>query len=130
MQKRPWKNFLIFWITLILIATLLPGKQLQKIPGTDMPAGTDLVIHYLLFTGLGFLLSAYLKADKNNVPVIRSILTVALYGILFGAFTEFLQLILPLQRDASFYDLAADIAGITTGIVFFILMTRKEKKMS
>lgn len=128
MKKRPWKPLLVCWSVLILVATLLPGQQLRNIPGTDFPEGTDLVIHFLLFAGFGFLFTAYIFAEKKRSSLIKSIFQVTLYGILFGALTEFLQAILPIQRDTSWFDFIADITGNTSGIALCIFILHYFKK--
>jgi len=128
MTKIPWKPLLVFWIALILIATLIPGRQLDRLPGATLPPFSDLLIHFVLFAGFACLLSFVLFVEKPLKSAKYIILRVAGYGTLFAAFTELLQALLPIQRDGSFADFLADITGLTAGAILALILRERLTK--
>ncbi len=87
---------------------------LSAIPGLDRPpllfSGEDLVVHILVYAGLGAGL-AWARARGGATPP-HAALVVS--GILYGLSDEWHQSFVP-GRDPSAADLAADTAGVLLG---------------
>jgi VanZ family protein len=128
MRKIPWKPLLVFWIALILLATLIPGRQLNRLPSTTLPPFADLLVHFVLFSGFAFLYSFVLFVEKYTLSIKYIVLRVVGFGTLFAAFTELLQALLPIQRDGSFADFSADLTGVIAGTLVALLVTAWQPK--
>lgn len=118
MIHRFWKPLLVIWVLLILTATLIPGRGLAHLPDVSLISGADLWIHGLLFCGLGFIATSAYPATGDRLWQNRKVLTLLLAGTVFGGITELLQAVLPIQRDPSWFDFLADIAGLILGTIF------------
>jgi VanZ family protein len=106
---------LIFWSLLILFATLYPGNRLQGFSGFSFLIRTDLLVHFILFAVFTFLFSLWMQGRCRISPNRKKILIIIASGIVFGCLTELLQSFLPVQREASWSDFMADIAGVLSG---------------
>ncbi|HRZ41444.1 MAG TPA: VanZ family protein [Bacteroidales bacterium] len=53
-------------------------------------------------------------------PIVIAIIA----GMVFGAFTEFLQFLIPVNRQASWFDFMADSAGTFVGVAIWLLNPR------
>jgi len=115
MNRRWYKTLLVLWALLILIATLIPGRQLSSLPDVSWWMGADLWVHALLFFGLGFLATSVFPVSINGIIHQKTLFRLLLAGIVFGGLTELLQAVLPIQRDPSWFDFLADIAGLLFG---------------
>jgi len=126
MNRVPWLSAFIIWCSLVIIATLYPGNHLPEISRLPIIERLDLVIHFFLFLVFGFLLTAILlhKTRASSILVILGITLIS--GIIFAALTEFLQWLLPVNRNASFQDCIADVTGVIAGsLIGWILINRK-----
>lgn len=127
MIRFPWLPAFIIWCSLVIIATLYPGNHLPAISALPIMKYLDLVVHFFLFLVFGFLLTAFLlkKTNASSILVILGITLIS--GIIFAALTEFLQWLLPVNRNASFQDIIADVIGVITGsLLGWILIKRKK----
>ena len=108
----------IIWATIILILSILPGNYFPKVPTYLDLFSPDKLIHLFLFGILTILLfigfqKQYALKQKHSHYLIYA----ATIGIVYGCFTELLQLLIN-GRNASFYDFVADMIGCFIG--FFI----------
>lgn len=117
MNRRWWIALLVLWSWLILLATLIPDRQLSNLPDVSLWMGADLWVHALLFFGFGFIATSVSPDSESRKIHHKSFLKILLTGIVFGGITELLQAVLPIQRDASWFDFLADIAGLSFGII-------------
>ena len=122
MSQRRWKTLLAIWSLLILIATLIPGRQLRHLPDVSVWSDADLWVHALLFAGFGFLKASVSPVIKDNTLYRKPVFKLMVCGIVFGGTTELLQSVLPIQRDSSWFDFMADIAGLLFGIIIWSLL--------
>lgn len=121
MIKIPWKIVFPGWTFLIIIAVLFPG---QHLPETDNVLGIlrpDLVAHFILFLFFALFLAGFIIIYQDNNLNLKNILAIIIIGIVFGALTEFLQLILPVHRNACFLDLVMNSSGTIIGLLLFVV---------
>jgi VanZ family protein len=105
--------FVIYTIAL-LFATLAPGEMIKQVTVFKLH---DKLLHMASFgvwSGLLFTIYVFHGTGLNRVSVIKSIL----FGIIFGALIEVLQITLPVYRSFEYADIVAD--GI--GSVVFVLV--------
>ncbi len=99
---------LVLWTVLMLTLTLLPGEML---PSTRL-FSYDKIGHFGMFAGWTFFLGLYMIIYREKVHINLFLLLVV--GILFGAFIEFLQYLMPAGRSASWGDIVANSLGCFT----------------
>lgn len=100
-------GLLILWLSLSGSSTMVPGKILN-IPYIDKLGHLSM---YALF-------SAVLLLDSCHWQTFRSFsYIVLLIPLAFGAVMEILQMTLTEMRKAEITDLAANIGGVTAGII-------------
>lgn len=80
-----------------------------------MPAGTDKLVHFMLFAALAV---TGLAARFRRRPLLIGL-------ICYAAVSEALQGVLPLGRSADLADLAIDLAGIAAGWTLARLIRRR-----
>ncbi|MBN2874291.1 MAG: VanZ family protein [Spirochaetales bacterium] len=93
---------------LILVAVLLPGSALPSAPGIP---GLDKAVHFCLFLALAVSLHLDFRLDKRG-----RLVTAVVFGLLFSALTEALQLFVD-GRASELIDAIADMAGLGVGLV-------------
>lgn len=100
-------------IALLTLLTLL----LTLLPGSSLPSSRfwsyDKLGHFLLFGSWTYLLGLYryfTTGSQGNLFIIF------LLGSGFGLAVELLQYLLPVQRQADFYDLAFDALGCLVAV--------------
>lgn len=126
MFRNCWLPALLVWCVVILVATLFPANHLSHISDFNLYPGADLLAHFVLFLlfgilGTGTLIYRYNIREKNLI-----LLYVLVSGIIFAGITELLQLLLPVNRDASFDDLLADFAGVISGSLLVLALNVKK----
>ncbi|MFO7723794.1 MAG: VanZ family protein [Bacteroidales bacterium] len=126
MIRFRWGLMLVCWSLLILFATLYPGNRLQSFSGIAFLFRTDTLVHFILFAVFALLQTAWHRSGKRITSFSNMALVIILSGIIFGCLTELLQSFLPVQRDASWSDFLADIAGVLTGFAAGITLFRKQ----
>jgi VanZ family protein len=106
---------LYLWIAIIIYGCLSPASSLPKVPLFVIPY-FDKFVHFTLFFGLGILLIRHLIVI-NLLKTHKAVIVGFLLTILLAIATELLQNILPINRDADFFDFLADFAGIACSII-------------
>ncbi len=100
-------GILIIWLSLSGSKALVPGKMLN-IPYIDKMG------HFAMYT----FFSGILLLDSCRWSTSRHFrYAILLFPLLFGALMEILQMTLTTTRHAEALDLAANIAGVSTGIL-------------
>lgn len=104
----------------VLALVLLVSVVVLFAPASDVPsapAGTDKVVHLLLFAALA--VSARWSGGRG-APVAAGL-------VLYAVASELVQGLTPLARSASLADLTADVAGILVGSLAWAWATRRER---
>ncbi len=105
------------WCIIILVLTLFPGNRMPDLDPLRAVDGFDLLVHGGLFFVFGVLFYRFIRQKHPTAKPLRIFLYTLIAGIFFGSCTEFLQFLLPIQREASFFDLTADITGTLSGSI-------------
>lgn len=110
---------ILLWTLLILYFTLFPSDNLFD---TDL-FSYDKIGHFGMFGGWTGLIGLYFLIYKkdNNAPLF----TILIIGIIFGAFIEFLQFLLPFDRNANLMDIAANSLGCITAYLILSYLRAK-----
>lgn len=85
----------------------------------------DKAIHLVEFSLLGFLLAFGFFLSLSSTFWTKAVLAFAT-GLLLAGLDEFHQYFVPL-RSFELLDLAADTIGILSGLVIYIVLTRKKR---
>ncbi len=96
---------------LAYMALIFALSSISRPPAT--PAGTDKLLHALLYAGLGLLFARAWSGGWTRVAPIAIVVTM-IFGTLYGASDELHQYFNP-PRQVEAADLLADAAGATLG---------------
>jgi VanZ family protein len=107
----------IVWAIIIMIILFTPGNKIPH-PSILNFANSDKLIHFVIFIILGYILLFETWAIKFRI-LNRQIVILAIVAIGFGAFTELIQQYFAYERQGSFFDLLADVAGICMAYAIF-----------
>lgn len=100
------------WVpALAYMAFIFLLSSMSRTP--EMPAGSDKVLHALLYSGLG-LVVARAKAGGIDLVTPRVILFTILFGAIYGVSDEFHQYLNP-PRNVEMADVVADTVGAGLG---------------
>lgn len=106
----------IIYSVFITIIFLIPTKEMPKLSHFLIPI--DKIIHVFIFLALTFLWLSYINSLLNNTkPIVLFFILVVclLYGILIEVIQEFYLS----SREAEFFDIIADLLGVSLGLLFF-----------
>lgn len=105
------KLLTIGWSSLIIILCLMPADDLPK---EEWFPNLDKVVHFTFYFVLSNLLLIILELQNARFPKIRLLLAIFTMSLVI----EILQLILPVNRSFSLFDLIANASGIVFGWAF------------
>ena len=106
----------IIYSVFITIIFLIPTNEMPKLLHFLIPI--DKIIHVFIFMALTFLWLSYINSLLNNTkPIVLFFILVVclLYGILIEVIQEFYVS----SREAEFFDIIADLLGVSLGLLFF-----------
>ncbi len=106
----------IIYSVFITIIFLIPTNEMPKLLHFLIPI--DKIIHVFIFLALTFLWLSYINSLLNNTkPIVLFFILVVclLYGILIEVIQEFYVS----SREAEFFDIIADLLGVSLGLLFF-----------
>ena len=114
------------WTALILLLTLLPGKD---VPNTffDRIPYFDKWVHATLFLGFVILWSWGLYKNRSSRHFLPALIIIALAGIMLGIGIEYLQRTKLVGRDFDVWDMVADAPGALVAVVILYLLLRKKR---
>lgn len=107
-----------FYVGCIAALSLLPPDDLPKVP---LVAGADKLVHFLMYLIFSILLSWTLKTEIQY-PRLFFVISVT---IGWGLIMEYLQLSMQAGRSFSWFDILANCLGVISGILFYVLASRK-----
>lgn len=99
----------VLWAAFMLILTSLPGDAVPDVG--DVPAGTDKLVHVILYAVLGWLTARAISHPRYPV---RSFAILVLALALFAALDEWHQSFIP-GREPHVVDWVADMTGVFIG---------------
>jgi VanZ family protein len=109
----------VAWTFLILLSSLIPGREM---PNIDAP---DKVVHIVLYFVYTFLIARYLLKRNPARGMARSFSLSLMYSIVFGAIIELVQAYYIPMRNGDIMDFAANTAGSLLAWPIFIIIHRK-----
>jgi VanZ family protein len=114
-----WYLPLYLWAATILILTSLPTLETPDI-GLSFQ---DKLAHFVVYYILAFLLTRAMT--KRSAINRRTMVLSTLFALLFAAFDELHQLVIP-GRSGEFLDFIADSFGIFCAQISFVLLEEKK----
>ncbi|MCD4680107.1 MAG: VanZ family protein [Bacteroidales bacterium] len=118
-----------YWGIIVLIFAIIPGTYVPEVQNIWNLLQWDKLIHVFLFAIFVMLLINDLQKQKKVRFLQKSPVLFALsFGMIFGLFTEMIQLFEFLQRNSNVYDLIADVVGCALGIILFYGLYKKKAK--
>lgn len=109
-------TFAIIWTLLIIIACLIPGRD---VPDVHLPM-IDKWVHFVMFAGFSFLWLCKIKK-----PTLKKGIIVLFLSILLGYLVELLQGSgITYGRSFDYYDVIADGIGGLIGVLLFFILNR------
>lgn len=107
---RFWKP--VLWLIIILILSLIPGNRL---PGIPLFPHVDKAVHAAMYFGLALLLVRPLSHHRLRRPYTGAVLICLVIGILVEISQEYMAV----NRSGNWPDVAANLTGALTGIIFY-----------
>lgn len=116
----------ILWALLILLLSLVPGKNLPEINLFDF-LSFDKLAHVFMYAMLVFLLTTGCKRQYAKSWLrYHAKLTAFWISFSYGLLLEITQLLLTTDRYFDWLDVIANTLGAAVGIVFFLLIYGKQ----
>lgn len=111
-----------FYALLLAVASLLPGKNLPKIPDWSRLFSPDKVAHFGAYGLFALLLSVCFSERRNLTTTAKAVILASA----FGASMEVLQAVAGTGRSFDFIDMVANCLGaVLGGLVFFVFQRTK-----
>lgn len=119
-QRSYWVGICIFVLTAVTLAlTLLP---LDKVMPSQIWS-YDKIGHLAIFGGWTFLVGYY-RYLLN--PATLNLFVIFIVGVIFGVGIEVLQYLMPLNREADFFDVAFDAVGCFLAVLALYKITEMD----
>lgn len=109
---RVGELFTVLWTIIIFVLCLFPADDLPK---EELFPNLDKVAHFTFYFVLSAASLLVLKLLKSEISVYLILLLIFLTSFLI----EVLQLILPINRSFSLYDMLANTVGLFAGWLVF-----------
>lgn len=116
--KKLTVTLFIIWTLVTLFLTLIPGRYIPHsgIFSYDKLGHTCLLFAWTYLLGLTMV-------DGHDLDF-SLILLMTMIGIMFGGLIEILQYVLPVRRDADFFDFMADFVGCMIAFIGLLVSRR------
>ena len=121
----PGSRFVLYRLPFLLYAAMI--LSVSSIPKIPSPPLSDKFWHTMEYCFFAFFLWRAIVAERPNYVSWKIVLPVLIYGAAFGAFDEFYQSFVP-GRESSIRDWYADIAGISTMLIFLMMLFPWDRK--
>ena len=106
----------ILYSVFITILFLLPTKEIPKLFNTFIPI--DKLVHVSIFLVLTFLWLLYVNSILNDTkPIVLLFILIA--SLFYAILIEVIQELCLSSREAEFFDIIADLLGVSLGLLFF-----------
>ena len=117
-----WKS--IFMVLFIQYLSFASPITFERIPTPPIP-NLDKLVHFLMYAGLTVtLIWDHKKHRKSNSNLQFFVLICIVFPILFGGIVEILQSAYFAPRTGDWFDWLADISGVLTAYIFFLIIPR------
>lgn len=108
--------FSILIALLIMYLSLANSKTFQDVPLIEIPF-IDKIVHFGMYFGL---MSVIIIENRRSFFAARQLFLIALVPFAYGILMEILQTTLTISRYGSFYDVAANSAGILASLLLWL----------
>jgi len=112
-------RFVLYRLPFLLCAAMM--LSVSSIPKIPAPPLSDKFWHTMEYAFFAFFLWRGIIAERPNYISWKVVIPVLAFGAAFGAFDEFYQSFVP-GRESSIRDWYADIAGISTMLIFLMIL--------
>jgi len=112
----------MFYLGIIALLSLLPTKELPKIP---LFAGADKIIHTFMYIWLTWMVCWMINAEKKQSWYSLAVLL----SITWGVIMEVCQLNMHLGRSFDYYDILGNSNGTLLGLFVYIALRIKYKTL-
>ncbi|HEY5507907.1 MAG TPA: VanZ family protein [Paludibacter sp.] len=120
--RHSWKS--IFTVLFIQYLSFTSPATFDKMPALEIP-NLDKLVHFLMYAGLTtVLIWDFKKRRKSNSNLQFFVLICIFFPILFGGIVEILQSAYFAPRTGDWFDWLADISGVLTAYIFFLIIPR------
>jgi VanZ family protein len=109
-----------YWL-LIFTGTHWPTVRLES-----YPQNTDKILHFLAYSGLGFLMALWLSS-KREIGL-REMAAIFAIVFVYAIVDEVTQI--PVGRDCEFFDAVADWVGCLIGLSAFTILRHTVRRMA
>lgn len=118
---------IVFYLHVVRVK-LPEDEPLFRIPHADK------FVHFTMFVVMAFILARTVEVQKQHRPKLSQLFIIVIACAGYGALLEYLQGVMPNQRDSDVLDWIADLLGSITGVLvastswfplFFHLQRRK-----
>lgn len=114
--------FTIFWLLLVLLLTLTPGKNMPETSLWQDLLSFDKVAHFFIFAVLVFLMIIGLSKQYRYLLLRRKAISISLItAIVYGILIEIIQHTIP-GRAFEFSDIMANTIGCFMGTGLFYIV--------
>jgi len=116
----------VIWAFFILVLMVMPGNNLPEKSWLAF-AHLDKLVHFLLFLILGvLLLPGIYKRGLSSYSPQHAFKLAVVTGLSYAMLTEAIQWLFLSNREGSIWDVAADMAGLLTGLGLAIWLSRRQ----
>lgn len=116
------RNYFLYIAIFFTIAITL--GSLLSLEGVEQPK-VHFFDKFVHISGYFVLSLSWLLALKSNIETLKSGIFVSILIFIYGIVIEVLQGVLTSYRQADFYDMLANLLGISIGLFVFMLVFKK-----
>ena len=119
------RNFRYIAVALTIAITIGSLISMDSIPKSPVTV-SDKFVH----TSAYFILAlSWLLSFKSKIKSIKTLILILLVIFIYGIIIEVLQAVLTSYRQADYYDMLANLLGISiAGVVFYVIFQKKQQK--
>jgi VanZ family protein len=110
--------FSIIVAFIIMYLSLTSSNTFDRVSFLNFP-WTDKFVHFAMYSGL---MAVIILEHRDKLRSMGNLLLTALIPLTYGILMEFLQAEFTVTRSASFYDVLADLSGIATVLLIWLLI--------
>jgi VanZ family protein len=111
-------KFSILVALIILYLSMTSAHTFDKVPEFNIP-NFDKVVHFGMYFGLMLMITI---ENHKSIKSVKKLFLIGLIPLAYGILIEFMQSAFTLTRNGSFFDAAADYAGILVWILLCLVI--------
>lgn len=124
---KPYSTYLLAaWMTAVITVSSIPSLPTLKLETESSVIRLDYLIHFMEY-GIMLVLALMAFSDRLFGIQPRKLVIVTAGIVLFAIVDEFHQKLIP-GRSFNVKDILSNITGITSGVIFYLLILKMLKK--